>query len=183
MDWTANEQFVLYVSWSPRTHHDLWVLPTTGEGQPYPYLTTAMNETQGAISPDGKWVAYTSDESGRWEVYLDRFPSKGSKLAISAGGGGQPHWRSDGKELFYLRPDGTMMAVDMRLEPMPQVGASRTLFRTVLPGGLVDVRNHYEVSADGQRFLMYMLNLEAQPEPIRILTNWNAGSPAASSRY
>jgi hypothetical protein len=153
----------------------------SSEASARPFLVTDANETQGVISPDGQWLAYTSDESGQWEVYLDRFPVRGTKLAISSGGGAQPRWRRDGKELFYLRPDGTMMAHDMRLGAMPEVGVPRALFRTLPPGGLVDMRNRYEVTADGQRFLMSILNLDAEPEPIRILTNWNAAPGVRSA--
>src|SRR5262249_37348163 len=104
-DWSPDNRFLLYFEFHPRTRYDLWMLPLTGDRKPVPFLQTEFNELLGAISPNGKWIAYMSDESGRFEIYVQAFPQTGAKQRISQSGGMHPIWRSDGKELFYRRGD------------------------------------------------------------------------------
>jgi Tol biopolymer transport system component len=102
----------------------------TGERKPVPFLQTEFNEQQAQFSPDAKWIAYTSDESGAPEVYVQAFPALGSKLRISTGGGCQPQWRRDGKELFYVAADRKLMAVDVKTGATFEAGVPKPLFET-----------------------------------------------------
>ena len=137
-------------------------------------MTTAFNEFQAQLSPDGHWIAYASDESGRWEVYVQSFPVLGAKRAISTGGGSEPQWRRDGRELFYITPDGTLMAVDVSSGATLQVTRPTPLFKTPIPapGEMNTRRNHYVASPDGQRFLVNAAG-DAQ-ESITVLVNWTS---------
>src|SRR5262249_26511790 len=113
--WTRD--FVVYSELDSKTKWDLWVLPMRGgpnERHPQAFLHSEFNELYGQISPDGQWMAYTSDKSGRREVYVRRFPDGDGEMRISTGGGEQPRWRRDGKELFFLSEEGTLIAVDMK---------------------------------------------------------------------
>jgi eukaryotic-like serine/threonine-protein kinase len=180
-DWTDDGRYLVFVSANATTKQDLWILPTFGDRQPQPFLRTPDNEVQAQVSPDGQWIAYASDESGRLEVYVDSFPTPGAKMTISNGGGGQPQWRGDGQELFYLRVDGSLMAVDVRPGTTLQVGPSRPLFRITLPGTLIEDQNLYAVSGDGLRFLVTSVDDAGRREPITVLANWTAPLVAQAS--
>jgi serine/threonine protein kinase/Tol biopolymer transport system component len=112
-DWSADGRFILFQAQDQRTNSDLWVLPISGDQKPFPYLHADFSEAQGRFSPDGKWVAYVSNESGKWEVYVQSFPVPGGKWQVSNSGGAQPQWRRDGSELFYISSDRKLMAVDV----------------------------------------------------------------------
>ncbi|HJU61452.1 MAG TPA: protein kinase, partial [Candidatus Binatia bacterium] len=128
--WSHDGKFVIFESSLPKTGSDLFVLPLFGDMKPYPVLATEFNETHGRFSPDGRWLAYVSNESGRNEVYVQSFPASGGKWQVSTTGGAQPQWRSDGKELFYMAPDRRLMAVDVRPQQNFEVGAAKLLFQT-----------------------------------------------------
>ena len=117
-DWSRDGRYILYEEGGDATGSDLWVLPMTGSTggprKPVPFLQTAFNEMLGQFSPDGRWVAYISDESGRNEVYVRSFPAGSGKFQISNNGGTQPRWRDDGKEIYYLAPDGKLMAATVK---------------------------------------------------------------------
>ena len=169
-------QFLIYEIEKPNTRFDLWVLPLAGERKPYPFLHSEFNETHSQFSPDGRFVAYVSDESGRAEVYVQSFPASGGKWQISMGGGDQPQWRRDGGELFYIAPDKTLMAVPVVAGNSFEPGSPAALFVTRIPlGGLTGDRNHYVVAADGQRFLINSLVDEGNKNPITLVLNWQAG--------
>ena len=112
-NWTHDNRYIIYTGSEPRTKLDLWAL-TVADRKPIPFLQTPFNEMHAQVSPDGRWVAYASDESGTWEVYVQTFPVPGAKRTISVGGGAEPQWRRDGRELYYLAPDGTLMAAVRR---------------------------------------------------------------------
>jgi Tol biopolymer transport system component/preprotein translocase subunit SecG len=177
-DWFSGKagEFLLYESDSPKGKVDLWVLPLAGERKPYPFLQTEFNETHAQFSPDGRFVAYVSDEAGRAEVYVQSFPASGGKWQISTGGGDEPQWRRDGRELFYVAPDKTLMAVPITaagdsFDP----GSPLVLFLTRIPSGnLTGDRNHFVVAADGQRFLINNLINEGNTQPIALVLNWAA---------
>ncbi len=170
-DWSADGQLIIYHTLNPKTKWDLWVLPMSGDGQPFPFLQTEFNEHQAQLSPDGKWIAYTSDESGASEVYVQTFPTSGSRVRVSTGGGYQPRWRRDGRELFYIAPDRKLMAVGVRPGAVFEAGVPQTLFGTrVLT--LTEFRNHYAVTADGQRFLICSTDEETSAPPISVVVNW-----------
>jgi Tol biopolymer transport system component len=151
VDWSRDGRYLVYSETDPRTRGDLWILPLQKEGRPSPFLRTPFDELYGQFSPEGRWIAYTSDESGREEVYVRSFPASSGKRQISNSGGTQPRWRPDGRELFYLA-GGKMMAARMRIsadsiESQPP----RALFPVSRLGGTF---HSYDVAPDGNRFLM-----------------------------
>ena len=127
VDWSSDGQFILYEKVESKTKRNLWVLPMSGNRQPFPFLQTEFNEQQAQFSPDGKWIAYTSDESGAPEVYVQTFPASGGRWRVSTGGGSQPKWRRDGRELFYIAADRKLMAVDVKLGATFEAGVPKTL--------------------------------------------------------
>jgi Tol biopolymer transport system component len=175
-DWSPDGRYLLYEEASPETQGDLWIVPTTGDRKPVPYLKTPFNEIDGQFSPDGKWVAYTSDESGgRNEVYVRAFPAGADKFPVSNSGGGIPRWRQDGKELFYRALDGRLMAASVR--PVAQgleFGTPAALFAIAPPTGIFAYP--YDVSPDGQRILALAPAAgEAGASLLTVLINWQAG--------
>jgi eukaryotic-like serine/threonine-protein kinase len=172
-NWSRDGRAFVYVGSDPDTRLDIWSL-LTAEGTPRPFLKTPANEMQPRISPDGAWLAYTSDETGSWEVYVQAFPSPGAKRVISVGGGAEPQWTRGGRELVYLTPDGTMMAVDVSASATTiEAGKPRALFRAPINGDLTTWRNHYSATADGQRFLVDIAD-ERTREPLNVVVNWEA---------
>jgi len=170
-DWSADGKFIVYESRNQQTKLDLGILPMSGDRKPVPFLQTVFNEQQARFSPDGKWIAYTSDESGAPEVYVQTFPASGGKWRVSTNGGAEPQWRRDGKELFYIASDRKLMAVDVKLGASFEADAPKTLFETrVLV--LTSFRNHYAVTADGQRFLVVTTLEETNITPISVIVNW-----------
>jgi Tol biopolymer transport system component len=170
-DCSSDGRFIVFQAYDPKTDADLWILPLSGDGKPYPFLQTEFVEAQGFFSPDGHWLAYTSNESGRTEVYVRTFPQSGGQWLISNGGGSQPHWRGDGKELFYLAPDRTLMAVDVNTASTFETSAPKPLFATQVSG--YNSPNRYVVSADGQRFLVNSPAGEVNQTPITVVLNWS----------
>ncbi|MEO8435460.1 MAG: protein kinase, partial [Pyrinomonadaceae bacterium] len=153
-DWSHDGRFIIYGVIDPRTSWDLWVLPLAGDRTPIPFLQTDSDERQAQFSPNGKWVAYTSIESGRVEVYVRPFPAAAGKWQVSIDGGEQPRWRGDGKELFYLSADHKLMALEVNTEGLTfEHHAPNALFVTRV-GGIDTPGDYYAVTADGQRFLM-----------------------------
>ena len=174
-DWSSDGQFIVYQTYNPKTKLDLWVLPMSGDRQPFPFLQTEFNEQQAQFSPDGKWITYTSDESGAPEVYVQTFPASDSKWRVSTDGGGQPRWRRDGRELFYIAADRKLMAVDVKPGATFEAGVPKTLFDTRVLTVTDNFRNHYAVTADGQRFLINSNVEETNAAPISVVVNWTAG--------
>ena len=173
-DWSPDGRFIVYASASPRTKLDLWVLPMDGDRKPVPYLQSDFNEDQARFSPDGRYIAYCSDESGRYEVYVQTFPTSGKKWQISTGGGAQPRWRRDGRELFYISPERKVEVVDIHADGSTfEAGTPKALFQTRLPGYPI-ARSTYDVTADGQRFLINNLSEGASSAPITVVVNWMA---------
>jgi len=118
-DWFPGGDLVLYTSRNERGEN-LWILPLSGDRKPYPIAQTSFEERNGQFAPDGRWIAYDSNESGRFEVYAQPFPGLGGKWQISAGGGVTPRWSHDGREVFYIAPDGVLVAVPVRISPNGQ---------------------------------------------------------------
>jgi len=140
------------------------------------FLEDRFEETQGRFSPDGRFVAYVSDESGRPEVYVQTFPDHHGKWQVSTLGGSDPAWRGDGKELFYLSPDFKMMAASLTEGTDLVIGTPQTLFETrvVLPGTSF---RHFAVTKDGQRFLVLSPMAEEAPASAAVVVNWQAVLP------
>ena len=172
LDWSKDGRLVLY-DVAIEGQNDLWVAPVSAPEQRSPFLDSRANEQQGQFSPDGKWIAYTSNESGSHEVYIRRYPERNAKWRVSTGGGAQPRWRGDGAELFYLAPDGALMAADVKRHGAGlETGRPQMLFNTSIRGMFVDRRNHYVVTEDGQRFLVNQMDEDDTTAPITVLTNW-----------
>ncbi len=174
--WSRDGKYLIYGTiGSVKTQMDLWVLPMVGEPTPFPYLESEFVEAHAQFSPDGRWVAYSSDESGRAEVYVQSFPISGGKWPISTTGGGQPQWRGDGKELFYIAPDRNLMAVTIGGGPTLEAGRPTVLFQTTVPiTGITETRISYVPTQDGQRFLMNNLADIANSQPLTLVLNWAA---------
>jgi serine/threonine protein kinase len=179
--WSRDGRFLLYVTGDhPRTKDDLWVLPLEGDKKPFPFLRTEFNNFEGQFSPDGRWVSYTSDESGRMEIYVRTFSpdstaaasDTGGKWLISTGGGSEPRWRGDGKELYYLAPDGKLMAVEIATDPVFQAGVPKALFQTPPRyGELRSIWHTWDLTSDGKRFLFVVPTERA---PFTVVLNWQA---------
>ena len=156
--------------------NDLWILPDPlghpGEAKPYLFLHSQFNAQEGQFSPDGRWIAYSSDESGRFEVYATPFPGPGGKRQISTAGGSNSRWRGDGKEIFYLSPDGQLMTAELSARNGAlEIGQIQTMFGLVRPQYLGSV---YDISADGRRILAVTPQRNAS-EGMTIMQNWTAG--------
>jgi hypothetical protein len=173
--WSPDGRFLLYSQGDPkRITSDLWVLPLFGERKPIQFSNTSFSEMWGQFSPDGRWVAYHSNESGIYEVYVQPFPGPGGKWQVSTGGGIEARWRSDGRELFYIALDGKLMAVPIQSSGQtPQAGAPVALFQTrIVGGGSFPLPQQYAVAPNGQRFLINITADESIASPITIVTNW-----------
>jgi Tol biopolymer transport system component len=185
--WSPDGQLLAYIEINPSTQRDIWVLrmgdPSLGSGQApspgsgqvrkaQPFLRTPFNESLPRFSPDGRWLAYMSDESGRNEIYVQPYPGPGGKWQISTEGGTEPVWNPNGRELFY-RSGGKMMAVDIATQPGFATGKPRMLFEGGYEPAPVPNFN-YDVSHDGQRFLMIKSTeaTEAAPTQINVVLNW-----------
>jgi Tol biopolymer transport system component len=174
LDWSRDGRFLLYYNQSPKTGWDLWALPLTGDKKPFPFLQTAFNEDNGTFAPDTKWIAYVSNESSRDEVYVQPFPPTGAKYRVSSNGGTYPTWRGDGRELFFLQPDGTMMAAPIKVGSGIEPGIPQALFPSGIP--LLGNRHQYAVTKDGQRFLLIVPQGRSTPTPLTVVVNWQANS-------
>ncbi len=168
-DWSADGRFLAYYRTDPKTQLALWVLPLFGDRQPFPFLRAEFNESQGQFSPDGRWMAYVSDESGKPQVYVQSFPTLTGKWQVSPDGGSQPKWRRDGKELLYVAADGKLMSVAVRTGAAFEAEAPHALFETMLSPG--PNRQNYAVSADGERFLMNT-PVGAASNRMTVVLNW-----------
>jgi len=172
-DWSSDGRFILYQMQDPKTAYDVWVLPVKDDRKPTPVLQTEFNELLAQFSPDGRWIAYQSDESGQAEIYVQEFPKSSGKFQVSTSGGRSARWRRDGKELFYLSPDRKMMAVEAKATATTfEAGRPRELFQTRF-APFPEVVPAYDVSADGQRFLIQTLPNEAEvASAMTVVMNW-----------
>ncbi len=181
-DWSADGRFVVFSSAS----FDLWALPMFGDRKPVPLAQSEFVEAHGNLSPDSRWLAYTSNETGRYEVYVQPFlgadgaprggPSTG-KQQVSTRGGYEPRWRGDGKELYYISAERKLMAVSVSGGASFQAGIPQALFPLRILSEVNPFRFHYVPARDGRRFLVNTLQAEVTPSPITVVLNW---SPAAA---
>jgi serine/threonine-protein kinase len=156
--WSADGRYITYLTTGAA--FDLWVVPMEGDGKPEEFLSTPFSEANGAFSPDGRWMAYASNESGRSEVYVRPFPARGGKWQVSDGGGGYPRWSRDGRQLFYRTDDGIMVAPVESSGDTFRAGKPEPVFKGPFRGGTAGLAlagnnfADYDVTADGQRFVI-----------------------------
>ena len=169
-DWSPHGLAYVTFAGSPGSKADLWLL-SVADGKSSPLLQTEFDEGAARFSPDGRWIAYSSNESGQFEVYVQPFPLQSGKWQLSTAGGVHPIWRLDGREIFYLSPDGKIMSVEVSAGAVFESGVPRALFPVFLknaPGP------QYDVSADGQRFLLNVRVGEESSPPVTLVQNWTA---------
>jgi eukaryotic-like serine/threonine-protein kinase len=169
--WSPDGQLLAFIEVNPATAIDIWVL-RLGDRKPQPFLRTRFNEAAPRFSPDGNWLAYMSDESGRYEIYVQPYPGPGGKWQISTEGGSEPVWNRNGGELFYRSGD-RMMAVEIATQPSFAAGTPRMLFEGRYQSAPFPIAN-YDVSPDGQSFLMLKTieQVEGAPTQINVVLNW-----------
>jgi eukaryotic-like serine/threonine-protein kinase len=168
-DWSRDGKYLLYAR-----GEELWFMAFP-EMKGAQFLKTPSTVKNGRFSPDGRWVAYSSNESGKWEIYVTSFPEARGKWQVSNGGGEQPRWRGDGKELFYLSSEGKVMAAPVTEGANFDAGAPVALFQaSPIEPGATSEQIFYDVSRDGQRFLINTAAKQTQVEPMSIMLNWAA---------
>ena len=168
-DWSPDGRSFIFMT-VDNANRDMWTLPLFGDRKPTPYLQTEFSEAGAQYSPDGKWVAYFSDESGNNEVYVRSILPNDGKLLVSPSGGSRPLWRRDGKEIFYLSAAGELMAANVKKNgSILEIDTPTQLFKTRTESFLPS----FDVSADGQRFLVVSSSPQKQPSPITVVVNWN----------
>jgi Tol biopolymer transport system component len=183
MDWSRDGKYLLYHRVVATTNYDLWALLLVGEAKPFPVVETRFDETRGQFSPDGRWVSYESNESGRNDVYVRPFNRAGVPIPISVGGGSEARWNGNGRELFYIGAGARLMAVDVRASAdgdSLEVGVARELFTTQIAGGGAqppERKFNYAVSSDGTRFLINEALEGDVPNPLIVVLNWKPSSP------
>jgi hypothetical protein len=184
LQWSRDGRFIVYLGPWSNGKNALWVLPTEGaaaDRKPTLFLTTESGKSFGQLSPDSHWMALTSYQSGRPEVYVQPFPPGEGEWTISIAGGEQPRWRGDGKELFFVAADGKMMAVPVKavpaVKPSFEPGAPVALFDARIANSASGALFEYDVTADGKRFLVNTANGPgaAPTPPLTVVTNWAAG--------
>ena len=169
-DWSRDGRYIVFREIDTVTGTDLWILPTFGERKPFPYLVTQFEEQLAALAPNGRWMAYVSDESGRGEVYVQAFPKPGGKQQVSVDGGLLPTWSSDGRELFYVHPGGRIMSVAIRADTASiDVGAPRALF--TWPAEQFARFRGLDVAPDG-RFIMALEASQGASRVPALIFNW-----------
>jgi len=178
-DWSRDGRFIAYNATGSKTGWDIGILPmkpnpqgASEDGKPFLFLQTEFNESRPVFSPDGRWIAYQSDESGRNEIYIRPFPGPGGKWQVSTNGGTRPHWRGDGKELFYFDLENFITVAETNLgSSTVEIGVVRPLFSFIRFGG--GGTEMYDVTADGQRFLVIESAAnEATSSPVTLVVNW-----------
>jgi hypothetical protein len=198
-DWSRDGRYIVFNSIDPKrkTNRNIWVLPLFGDRKPFPYLQTEFTGVAATFSPDGHWIAWESDETGRYEVYLGPFPVGGrpppggrtavrppgetgsgpqdGNWQVSQGGGIQPQWKREGSSLFYVAPEGKLMEASVKEKGAAvEIGVPHELLQMPLQfGGPLD--STYTVAPDGHRFLVNALVQGSAPEPLTLVTNWTAG--------
>jgi Tol biopolymer transport system component len=170
-DWSGDGKWIVYEQTDAKTKFDLWLLPLGGDRKPVPYLRTPFNETGAQFSPDGKWMAYVSDESGQPQVYVQPIPASGAKWQVSSAGGSQPRWRRDGKELFYISAEEKLTAVPLKTGSSFEMGPPQELFELQSIYSPIDGRWAYQPTVDGKRFLVTAAVGGATPS-LTVELNW-----------
>ena len=169
-DWSRDGMYMVYMAQAPETGWDIWAFAPDGSVDPFPVVVSPFIDVRPVFSPDGRWLAYQSDESGRPEIYVQRFPEAEGKWQVSTAGGTEPVWSPDGREIFYLDSGQNLVSVQVEIGESFNAGLPETLFETRLVP-LIQ-RNRYAVSSDGQKFLMLTpLDSQSNP-PMTVVQNW-----------
>jgi dipeptidyl aminopeptidase/acylaminoacyl peptidase len=166
-DWSPDGRFLLYFGAGTEAGSGLWVVNVEGERKPRKLLSETTDPAQAQFSPDGRWIAYCSPESGRSEVFLTSFPEPSERIRVSASGGSRPRWKRDGREIYFVSPDNEMITTPVRLAARVEIGEARPLFR-IDPTGWSD----YDVTADGERFLAVARIPVQDADAIAVTANW-----------
>ena len=174
-DWSPNGDHIVYTRVTDGNKMDLWGVQLA-DGAVFPILATPFNELQARLSPDAKWIAYASDESGTLEVYVRSYPDLAERHKVSDGGGGQPQWRRDQQEIFYIAADGTLVAVPITQSRPPVFGKPRRLFRAPISGGPDNARDYYAATADGGKFLVDGSISTGKDNGITVVVHWPAAA-------
>jgi len=180
--WSPDSRFLIFSELDHSRVSKLWALPMVGTRTPIPIVRSAAGEWQGQVSPDGHWLAYVSDEGGTEQVYVRPFPAGEGKWSVSTRGGTEPHWRRDGKEVFYIGADGHLMVVPVRTDPTFVADTPSPLFMTRMGNSIRYgvLGRQYDVTADGQRFLINQERAETGSQ-VSVVLNWPAELSAAKS--
>jgi Tol biopolymer transport system component len=171
MAWSPDGKVLAFIEAGPQSGRGIWLLRADGDRMPQPLLQDAFNQGSPFFSPDGHWLGYVSDQSGRNEVYIQPFAGPGAKWQISTEGGTEPVWTRNGREIIY-RAGSKMMAVEVTSQPAFTASKPKLIFETV--GNYIDISAgaDYDVSADGQRFVMVKEDEQAAPTQINVVLNW-----------
>ena len=178
--WSRDGSFIVYSEIDSKTREDIWILPLENgkAGKPFVFLHSEFNEAFGQLSPDSRWVAYTSDESGRREVYVRTFPAGQDPKRISIDGGEEPRWRGDGKELYFVETDGKFMAVSMKTgstKPSLEPSAPQSLFAAPPLAPNTASAYDYDVTPDGKQFVLTTpVDRPGSSPPLNVVVNWAA---------
>jgi Tol biopolymer transport system component len=173
-EWSRDGKYLLFVSMGGDTSLDLWALPMTGEKKPFPVAKTRFAEAFGTFSPDGRYVTYSSNESGRMEVYVQEFPEARSKWQVSTKGGTEPFWSGSGREIFYRAPGGQVMSVPVKTAAATfEAGVPQPLFQARFASVLA--RAHFRPTPDGQHFLVLAPPRQETVPPTTVVLNWTSG--------
>ena len=176
--WSPDGRFIIFMERGVKTRADLWALPMFGDKKEYPLLNSPFDEQTPQFSPDGRWLAYSTDETGNYEIYVQPFSADGKlgadKKRVSTNGGKYPVWRRDGSELFFIAADGQMMSSAVKTGGTEfEFAAPRSLFKTRMLAHIPNF-HEYDVSPDGQRFLIGTLIGEPKAAPPTVILNWTA---------
>ena len=172
LHWSPDGRHLLFGVIDPKTQSDLWVMPLP-DGKPVPYLAGPFYEDQGQFSPDGRWVAYMSNESGANNIYVQSFPAGAGKFQISTTLGNEPRWRRDGKEIYYTGPQG-IMAVEVKTSPKFESSVPKPIGRPeIYQQSAYNSPFRYDVTADGKRFLL-IAPVATAAAPITVVLNWQS---------
>ncbi|HEV2351088.1 MAG TPA: protein kinase [Terriglobia bacterium] len=172
--WSADGKYLAYhrLNQQGKSASDIWVLPSFGDKKPFLFLTSQFNKRDPAFSPNGKWLAYSSDETGRDEVYIAPFPKANGKWEASTNGGTLPRWRRDGEELFYIAPNQMLMSVDVqRKGDSIEISSPHALLQ-IYPPLITSIP--YDVSIDGKKFIVVTQTAETSTVPVTLVVNWPA---------
>ena len=170
--WSPDGKLLAYTEAHPQTQMDIWILPIEADRTPQPFLRTPFDDQTPSFSPDGKWIAYMSNESGQSEIYVQPYPGPGGKWQISAGGGLYPVWARDGKELFFLTPGAELMTAGIETTPAFSASSPKKLFTAPNTGSYGTLGSVFDVTPDGRGFVFAVKAEESIPRQMNLVLNW-----------